>query len=72
MELLSAPNLVYSSTLKMKVVWFEGFTVATMKIAVFLDITPRGSCKNWRFGGIYRLHHHVEKNRRDRKDVSSN
>jgi hypothetical protein len=32
-----------------------------MKIAVFLVITPCGSCKNRRFGGTYRLHHQGEK-----------
>jgi hypothetical protein len=30
---------------------FEVFTAVTMKNAVFLDVTPRGSCKNIRFGG---------------------
>jgi hypothetical protein len=29
----------------------------TMQNAVFLDVTPRGSCKNRRFGGKYRLSH---------------
>jgi hypothetical protein len=28
--------------------------VVTMKIAVFWDVTPRGSCKSRRFGGTYR------------------
>jgi hypothetical protein len=32
-----------------------------MKNAVFWDVTPCGSCKNKRFGGTYRLHHHGEK-----------
>jgi hypothetical protein len=35
---------------------FEAFTAATMKNAVFLDITPHGSCKNRRFEGTYCLH----------------
>jgi hypothetical protein len=30
---------------------FEVFTTVTMKNAVFLDVTPCGSCKNRRFGG---------------------
>jgi hypothetical protein len=25
-----------------------------------LDIPPSGSCKNWRFEGIYPLHHHLD------------
>jgi hypothetical protein len=28
-----------------------------MKNAVSFDVTPRGPCKNRRFGGKYRLHH---------------
>jgi hypothetical protein len=31
---------------------FEVFTTVTMKNGVFLDVTPCGSCKNWRFWGI--------------------
>jgi hypothetical protein len=30
---------------------FEVSTVVTMKNAVFWDFTPRGCCKNRRFGG---------------------
>jgi hypothetical protein len=30
---------------------FEVFTVVTMKIGVFWDVTPCGSCKNRRLGG---------------------
>jgi hypothetical protein len=33
-----------------------------MKNAVFWDVTPCGSCKNRRFGGIYRLHHQGDTN----------
>jgi hypothetical protein len=33
-------------------VMFEVFTAVTMKNAVFLDVTPCGSCKNGCFGGI--------------------
>jgi hypothetical protein len=31
-----------------------------MKNAVFLDVTPCGSCKKLRFGGTYRFHHRGE------------
>jgi hypothetical protein len=41
-------------------------------LAVFLDVTPCGSCKNRHFGGTYRLHHLGNKNRRARNKVSSN
>jgi hypothetical protein len=33
-----------------------------LKNAVFWDVTPCGSCKNPRFGGTHRFHHHGEKN----------
>jgi hypothetical protein len=33
-----------------------------MKNAVFWDVTPCGSCKNRRFGGIYRFHRQGEDN----------
>jgi hypothetical protein len=33
-----------------------------MKNAVFLDVTPCGSCKNQCFGRTNRLHHHSDKN----------
>jgi hypothetical protein len=42
---------------------FEVFTAVTMKNGTFWDVTPRGSCKNRRFGGTYRLHHQGDKNR---------
>jgi hypothetical protein len=32
-----------------------------MKNAVFLDVTPCGSCKKRRFGGPYHPHHQGEK-----------
>jgi hypothetical protein len=35
---------------------FEVFMAVTMMNAVFWDVTPRGSCKNRRFGGTYHLH----------------
>jgi hypothetical protein len=31
---------------------FEAFMAVTMKNGVFWDVTPRGSCKNGRFGGV--------------------
>jgi hypothetical protein len=34
-----------------------------LKNVVFWDVTSRGSCKNQRFGGTYRLHHQGDKNR---------
>jgi hypothetical protein len=34
-----------------KYVRFEVFTEATLKSAVFCDVTPCGSCKDRRFGG---------------------
>jgi hypothetical protein len=42
------------------------------KNAVFWDVAPCGSCKYRRFGGMYRLHHQGDKNRRARNNVSSN
>jgi hypothetical protein len=49
---------------------FEVFTTMTVNNAVSWDATPYGSCKNHRFGGTYRLHHHGD-NRRARSNVSS-
>jgi hypothetical protein len=37
-----------------------------------LGLTPRGSCKNLRFGGTYRLHHQGGRSQRARNNVSSN
>jgi hypothetical protein len=48
---------------------FEVFKVLIMKNAVFLDVTPCGSCKNRRFGGTYGLHHQRETNRRSPNNV---
>jgi hypothetical protein len=42
---------------------YEGFTAATMKNAVFWDLTPRGSCKNRLFGEAFRLLHQGDNNR---------
>jgi hypothetical protein len=42
-----------------------------MKNAVFWDVTPCGSFKNQRFGGMQRINHQVDKNLRAR-NVSSN
>jgi hypothetical protein len=38
----------------------------------WLLVTPRGSCKNRRFGGKCRLHHQGDKNRRARNNANSN
>jgi hypothetical protein len=43
-----------------------------MNNAVLWDVTPCCSCNNRRFEGTYRLHHQGDKNRRARKNVSSN
>jgi hypothetical protein len=45
--------------------------MTTVKIAVFWDVTPCGSCKSRRFGGTYRLHHQGDRNRHARS-ISSN
>jgi hypothetical protein len=42
------------------------------KNAVFWNVTSCGSCMNRRFGRKYRLFHHGEENRRDRKYGGSN
>jgi hypothetical protein len=49
---------------------FEVFTAVTMKNGVFWDVTPCGSCKNWRFGGTQHLHHQGDKNRWTKNNVS--
>jgi hypothetical protein len=49
---------------------FEVFTAATVKSAVFWDVTPCDACKNRRFGGPYLLHNQSGKNRRIRNSVS--
>jgi hypothetical protein len=38
-------------------------TATNLKIGVFRDVTPCGSCKNGRFGGTYHVHHQGDKNR---------
>jgi hypothetical protein len=43
-----------------------------MKKADFWDVTPRGSYKDRSFGGMYRLLHQGNKNRRGRNNVNSN
>jgi hypothetical protein len=40
-----------------------------LKNAVFWDGKQRGSCKNRRFGGTYRLHHQSNKNQRAKNNV---
>jgi fatty acid desaturase len=42
-----------------------------LKNVVFWEVTPCGSCRNRRFVGTYRLHHHGDKNQRTRNNVSS-
>jgi hypothetical protein len=49
-----------------------GKSSRAVKNAVFWDDTPSDSCTNRHFGGIYRLHHQGDKNRRTRNNVSSN
>jgi hypothetical protein len=39
------------AVLHVPLVRFEVLTSVTMKNGVFWDVTPRGSCKNQRFGG---------------------
>jgi hypothetical protein len=51
---------------------FDVFTAVAMKNADFWNMTPCNSCKNQRFGGTFRLHHHRDRNRRARNNVSSN
>jgi hypothetical protein len=40
--------------------------------AIFLDVTPCGSCNNRRFGWTYRLHHQGDQNPQTRLAVTSN
>jgi hypothetical protein len=47
-----------------------GETRRRLKNAHFRDMTPYGSCKNRRFGGIYRLHHQGGNSQRTRNNVS--
>jgi hypothetical protein len=44
----------------------------TMKNGVFWVVTPCGSCKNRRFGGIWRLLHQGDKNRWTRNNTCCN
>jgi hypothetical protein len=44
----------------------------TTKIALVLDITPWGFCKNWFFGEAFRRLYHSRKSQRARNNVSSN
>jgi hypothetical protein len=43
-----------------------------MMNAIFLDVTPCGTCKKRRFGGTHLLHSRGGKNRRSRNKFSSN
>jgi hypothetical protein len=49
---MKADNLMM---MMFNVVRFEVFTAVTMKNGVFWVVTPRGSCKNRRLGGTWRL-----------------
>jgi hypothetical protein len=51
---------------------FEVFMPATSKNAVFLEVTPCGFCKNWCFGGTYRLLNQGGKTQETRNNVNSN
>jgi hypothetical protein len=46
--------------------------LSIMKNAVFWDVTPCGSCKNRRFGGMCLLHLHGDRIQRAINNVSSN
>jgi hypothetical protein len=52
--------------------WFEVFMAMSMKNAVFWDVTTCGSCKNRRFGGMYRLHYQGKNTERSQNNISSN
>jgi hypothetical protein len=51
----------YEQTSKL---WYLILQVMTMENTVLWDATLYGSCKNRRFGRIYRLHHQGEENQR--------
>jgi hypothetical protein len=51
---------------------FEIFMAVTTKNAIFWDVTPCDSCKNWCFRGLYNLHHQGGKNQWTRNNISSN
>jgi hypothetical protein len=55
-----------------EVVRFEVFRALTMKNTIFWDVTPCGSCRNRRFGGMYRHNHQGDKNLRAKNNVGSN
>jgi hypothetical protein len=46
-----------------KYVRLEVFMAVTMKNGIFWDVTLCASCKDRRFGGIYRLKHQGDKSR---------
>jgi hypothetical protein len=56
------PSLSHKERIKFIYIRLEVFTVVTMKNAIFRDVMPCGSCKNWHFGGTYCLHHQSDKN----------
>jgi hypothetical protein len=43
-----------------------------MKNAAFWEVKAFGSCKKRHIGRTHRVHHHVEKNQRSRKEDSNN
>jgi hypothetical protein len=47
------PSAIFCVKNKVVNLRFEVFVEVTMMSAVFLDVTPCGSCKNRRFGGTY-------------------
>jgi hypothetical protein len=49
---ISNKYLAIFSEVEQIILRFGVFTVVTMKNGVSLDVTPCGSCKNRRFGGI--------------------
>jgi hypothetical protein len=49
---------------------FGVIMAVTMMHAIFWDVTPCSSCKNWCFGGTYHLQHQDKKNQQAR-NISS-
>jgi hypothetical protein len=56
-SLRSKRSVLYRYKTRYSCVKVEVFMAVTMKNPVFLDVTPRGSFKNWHFGVTYLLHH---------------
>jgi hypothetical protein len=51
-------EMKHGSTDRLMDYWLTTEHFLMLKNAVFWDVMPCGSCKNWHFGGTYRLHHH--------------